>query len=206
MENRRKSVTDSGYAYVTQWFWFRKFERQPLKKINLMALIRTLTISTATFERMKKKFYGFRQTEQVHNIVSMLTTSATWSQHFTRTETPSCQEHSNPTTITTRSQQTYDWYQTKELQCSQQGKDSCNNLTRTGQQVHKIKTGLRSLSPCITSVQYCGGCSVLWGIPSVLRGIPSVLRKLFSTVGGKHPHCGWIASVLWMDSISTVDG
>ena len=27
-----------------------------------MALIRTLTISTTTFERMKEKFYGFRQT------------------------------------------------------------------------------------------------------------------------------------------------
>ena len=27
-----------------------------------MALIRTLTISTTTFERMKGKFYGFRQT------------------------------------------------------------------------------------------------------------------------------------------------
>ena len=33
------------------------------KKINLMALIRTLTISTTTFERMKEKFDGFRQTE-----------------------------------------------------------------------------------------------------------------------------------------------
>ena len=29
-----------------------------------MALIRTLTISTTTFERMNEKFYGFRQTEQ----------------------------------------------------------------------------------------------------------------------------------------------
>ena len=29
-----------------------------------MALIRTLTISTATFERMKEKFYGFRQTDR----------------------------------------------------------------------------------------------------------------------------------------------
>ena len=37
------------------------FERSKdsLKKINLMALIRTLTISTTTFERMKKKFYVF---------------------------------------------------------------------------------------------------------------------------------------------------
>ena len=32
------------------------------KKINLMALIQTLTISTTTFERMKEKFDGFRQT------------------------------------------------------------------------------------------------------------------------------------------------
>ena len=32
------------------------------KKINLMALIRTLTISTTTFERMKEKFYGLQQT------------------------------------------------------------------------------------------------------------------------------------------------
>ena len=29
----------------------------------MMALIRPLTISTATFERMNEKFYGFRQTE-----------------------------------------------------------------------------------------------------------------------------------------------
>ena len=33
------------------------------KKINLMALIRTPTTSTTTFERMKEKFDGFRQTE-----------------------------------------------------------------------------------------------------------------------------------------------
>ena len=33
------------------------------KKINLMALIRTLTILTTTFENMKEKFYGFWQTE-----------------------------------------------------------------------------------------------------------------------------------------------
>ena len=36
------------------------------KKINLMALIRTLTISTTTFERIKEKLYGFRQTVNVH--------------------------------------------------------------------------------------------------------------------------------------------
>ena len=33
------------------------------KTINLMALIRTLTISTTTFKRLKEKLYGFRQTE-----------------------------------------------------------------------------------------------------------------------------------------------
>ena len=33
------------------------------KKINGMALIRTLTVSTTAFERTKEKFYGFRQTE-----------------------------------------------------------------------------------------------------------------------------------------------
>ena len=33
------------------------------KKVNLMAFIRTLMISTTTFERMKEEFYGFRQTE-----------------------------------------------------------------------------------------------------------------------------------------------
>ena len=27
-----KSVTDSGYAYVTQWFWFRTIEHQPHRK------------------------------------------------------------------------------------------------------------------------------------------------------------------------------
>ena len=32
------------------------------KKINLMAIIRTLTISNTTFERMKEKFEGFQQT------------------------------------------------------------------------------------------------------------------------------------------------
>ena len=32
-------------------------------KINLVALIRTLTTSTSTFKRMKEKFNGFQQTE-----------------------------------------------------------------------------------------------------------------------------------------------
>ena len=36
----------------------------------------------------------------------------------------------------------------------------------------------------ITSVQYCGGCSVLWGDSiSTCGGIVSVLQRLFSTVG-----------------------
>ena len=33
------------------------------KKINGMALIQTLTVSTTALERTKEKFYGFRQTE-----------------------------------------------------------------------------------------------------------------------------------------------
>ena len=32
------------------------------KKINRMALIRTLMVSTIAFERKKEEFYGFRQT------------------------------------------------------------------------------------------------------------------------------------------------
>ena len=39
------------------------FERSTLasKKINRMALIQTLTVSTTAFDRTKEKFYGFRQ-------------------------------------------------------------------------------------------------------------------------------------------------
>ena len=78
--------------------------------------------------------------------------------------------------------------------------------------------------------QYCGGCSVLWGvasvlrrlfstvgdsistaeavqycggITSVLRGIASVLWRLFST--DSCSTCGGIASVLWR-LFSTVEG
>ena len=49
------------------------------KEINLMALIRTLTISTTTFERMKEKFYGFRQTvfEKKYDILRLLFVLAT---------------------------------------------------------------------------------------------------------------------------------
>ena len=53
-----KSVTDSGYAEIL----ISNVRTSASKKINLMALIRTLTISTTTFERMKEKLYGFRQT------------------------------------------------------------------------------------------------------------------------------------------------
>ena len=39
-----------------------KIRTSASKKINLMTLIRTLTISTTTFERVKEKFDSFRQT------------------------------------------------------------------------------------------------------------------------------------------------
>ena len=71
-------------------------------------------------------------------------------------------------------------------------------------------------SPHITSVQYCGGCSVHWrlfstsGITSVLWGISSVLWRLLSTVGDSFSTvevvqysgdnistCAGITSVLW---------
>ena len=47
------------------------FERSnvSLKKLNLMAFIRTLTISTTTFERTKEKLYGFQQPEYVIAVV-----------------------------------------------------------------------------------------------------------------------------------------
>ena len=52
-------------------------------------------------------------------------------------ETPLRQVHNNPLTITTRSQQLYDQYPTKDLQYSQY----CDNLTATWQQVHKTHNG-----------------------------------------------------------------
>ena len=45
-------------------------------KINLMALIRTLTISSTTLERMKEKFYGFRQTVKATSHSAIFTISA----------------------------------------------------------------------------------------------------------------------------------
>ena len=55
-----KSVTDSGYAYVTQLI--SNVRTSASKKMNLMALTRTLRISTTTFERTKEKFHDFRNT------------------------------------------------------------------------------------------------------------------------------------------------
>ena len=37
------------------------------KKINLMALIRTLTVSTIAFERKREELYGFWQTGGFHD-------------------------------------------------------------------------------------------------------------------------------------------
>ncbi len=42
-----------------------------------------------------------------------------------------------------------------------------------------------------TTVQYCGGCAVLWGY--------------ISTMEGYHQYYGGISSVLWRDIISTVE-
>ena len=57
-------------------------------------------------------------------------------------------------------------------------------------------SGVLLSSPHITSVQYCGGCSVHRGITSVLWGIASVLWGSFSTVEVAQ-YSGEIASVLW---------
>ena len=55
-------------------------------------------------------------------------------------------------------------------------------------------------------LQYCGGCSVQWGIASVLWGIASVLwRDSFSTVEVVQ-YSGGITSVHVGDNISTVEG
>ena len=65
MENRRKDC---------HRFWLRLRHAVILtlndrtsasKKINGMALIRTLNVSTTAFKKTKEKFYGFRQTELV---------------------------------------------------------------------------------------------------------------------------------------------
>ena len=41
------------------------------KKINLMALIRTLTVSTIAFERKREELYGFRQTVKLDSTTIM---------------------------------------------------------------------------------------------------------------------------------------
>ena len=42
-------------------FDFERSNKMP-QKMNGMALIRTLTVSTTAFEKTKEKFYGFQQT------------------------------------------------------------------------------------------------------------------------------------------------
>ena len=67
-------------------------------------------------------------------------------------------------------------------------------------------------SPHMTSVQYCGGCSVHRDITSVLEGIASVMwcllstvRDGFSTMVDNISTCRGITSVLW-GYISTMEG
>ena len=60
-------------------------------------------------------------------------------------------------------------------------------------------------SPHITSVQYCGGCSVHWRLFSTSGDNISTVGGCFSTVEVVQ-YSGGIASVLWGDSFSTVGG
>ena len=53
------------------------------------------------------------------------------------------------------------------------------------------------LAPHITSVQYCGGCSVHWRLFSTL--------EVVQYIGGITLVLWGIASVLWGDSFSTVE-
>ena len=48
----------------------------------------------------------------------------------------------------------------------------------------------------VEDIQYCGGCFVLWGIPSVLWWISAVLSRIFSTVEGYHQYFEKILSVM----------
>ena len=67
------------------------------------------------------------------------------------------------------------------------------------------KTVQKTTSPRITSVQYCGGCSVLRGIASVHVGDSiSTCGDSISTAEAVQ-YCGGVASVLQGDSISTVE-
>ena len=85
-----------------------------------------------------EKFVSLQQVHNICNICNIFTTSATCSQQVSHLETPLRQVQNNPTSITTRSRQTYHWYPTKVPQYSQQGKDSCFDLTTTWQQVHNL--------------------------------------------------------------------
>ena len=67
------------------------------------------------------------------------------------------------------------------------------------------------LTPHITSVQYCGGCSVHWRLFSTSGDNISIVGDSFSTVEVVQ-YSGGIASVLWWlfstvgDNISTCGG
>ena len=68
-------------------------------------------------------------------------------------------------------------------------------------------------SPRITSVQYCGGCSILWGIASVHVGDSiSTVGNSISTVGDSIStaeavqYCGGKLQYMWGESISTCGG
>ena len=52
-----------------------------------------------------------------------------------------------------------------------------------------------SISTCGGYYQYCGGCSVLWGIASVLWGITSVLRRNSISTAEAVQYSGGIAAV-----------
>ena len=73
-------------------------------------------------------------------------------------------------------------------------------------------------TPDITSVQYCGGCSVHWRLFSTSGHNISTVGDSFSTVGDSFStvgdsfstvkvvhYSGGTASVLWGDSFSTVE-
>ena len=55
------------------------------------------------------------------------------------------------------------------------------------------------------SVQYCGGCSVLWGIASVHVGDSIGTAEAVQYCGGTASVLWGIASVLWGNSISTAE-
>ena len=61
-ENRRKSVTNSGYAYVTQWLSFGTFERQPQRKKKPDGVNPNSNDIDYYVRKNEEKFYGFRQT------------------------------------------------------------------------------------------------------------------------------------------------